>query len=260
MAVQIVISLDFELGWGHRRFRPEYVRQLRERSHEVGPRIKRLIDCFDAYEIPATWAVVGSLLENGDDPLYHRPDLFEYLLDSDVDHEIGAHSHTHPDFTKISDEEMSAEIANNKSAIEEWGISPKSFVYPLNQVSRPQLLAEYGFTHYRYDPVTTRAQRLYEHIFPRIRHPSSRSDEEPDRVPTSMFLAARHPTVLRELHARRLFHEGVKQSGGVVQFTLHPHNVVTDPNLFTFIEWVFERIHELREENEIQCVVMEGVV
>lgn len=254
MPVKVVISLDFELGWGHRRLRPEYVRRIRDQGEAIGTRIKRLIDCFETYDIPATWAVVGSLIEDGDDPVYYRPDLFRYLLESGVEHEVGAHSYTHPDFTELSGDEVGVEISKSRSAIKEWGLSPQSFIYPLNRVSQPEVLTEYGFTHYRYDPVISRIQRIREYVSPTIRYSTTEDDEELITVPSSMFLAARHPTALREFRYRRLFHKGVKRSDGIIHFTLHPHNVVTDPDLFAFIEGLFQRLTELREANKVQCV------
>lgn len=238
MTGTVVVSLDFELGWGHRRTRPEYVRKLREDPDATIDRIRELIDLFEEYEIPATWAVVGELVTEGDDPLFHNPDLFEYLLDSDVDHEIGLHSHSHRDFDSLSEAEAREDLEAGVSALAEWGIEPESFVFPRNRIGHVELLREYGFRYYRTDSQDSKFDKLKALISPQGTSLSIK-DETPLDVSGTMFLAAHHP----EQFVRWKVKWDLKRaalSGGLVHYWLHPHNVATDPHLLSMLEDVFQ--------------------
>jgi peptidoglycan/xylan/chitin deacetylase (PgdA/CDA1 family) len=49
---------------------------------------------------------------------------------SDMGHEIGAHSHRHPDLTTLSQELLEKEIATNVTTLHELGFHRTSFAYP----------------------------------------------------------------------------------------------------------------------------------
>lgn len=167
----VVLSLDAELGWGfHDLDSPPMARV--EHAREGW---KQLIECFEEFAVPATWAVVGHLFladcdgEHASHPAGRewfaaergrwrsRPDLrfanglIERLQASAVDHEIGCHSFSHVLFgDRGTDRTLAlAELDASVAAAREHGISLSSFVFPRNVVGHRDTLAEKDFTCYR---------------------------------------------------------------------------------------------------------------
>jgi peptidoglycan/xylan/chitin deacetylase (PgdA/CDA1 family) len=164
------ISLDFELAWGTRG---------RPAASRVGPyldgtrdAIWRLLGLFEQYEIPATWAVVGSLLMGGTGttrrhpllsgeefsdipagdattaPRWYAEDIVERLLDHPADQEIACHSLTHrfADPTESGKESFRRELRQFRQLFEERYLEqPTSFIYPKAKMAHFDVLVEEGF-------------------------------------------------------------------------------------------------------------------
>lgn len=167
----VVISLDAELAWGFHDLQD----LPHGRINNARTAWLRLVELFDEYEIPATWAVVGHLmLEQCDgkhenhpassgwfsrDPgglasgksNWFAPDLIEAIQHASVNHEIGCHTFSHVDFgtNSTSPEVVEAELQECTKIADEWGIQLESFVFPRNNTGYRDLIAEYGFTCYR---------------------------------------------------------------------------------------------------------------
>jgi peptidoglycan/xylan/chitin deacetylase (PgdA/CDA1 family) len=135
----LVISADFELGWAYRYARPiaDTQRQIRQVAEQTRRNLPALLEIFDRYETPITWATVGHLFldscrrlegkahpnlprppyfENewwvyqvgdwydadpctslADAPEWYAPDLIRNILAAKVKHEIGCHTFSHID-------------------------------------------------------------------------------------------------------------------------------------------------------------------
>lgn len=166
----IVISVDAELAWGSHDF--ETVPTDRVESSRDG--WKLLLDQFDRYELPATWAVVGHLFLRECDGVHadhpsldgwfdadpggtasENPEWFDHglvdaVLEANVEHDVGGHSFSHRQLNPDLPPEIArAEVAATVEAAEARGLELKSFVHPGNVVAHEHLLAEYGFTCYR---------------------------------------------------------------------------------------------------------------
>jgi len=167
----VVISIDAELGWGfHDRDSPPTDRLANARS---GWRM--LVDLCDAYEVPATWAVVGHLFlrdcdgrhedlpslegwfrsERGPNRLPRSlrfgDGLVEYLLNADTDHDIGSHTFSHVEFgvPAVTDSIARAEVRESIACARERGCSPTSFVFPRNNIGHTHVLESCGMRAYR---------------------------------------------------------------------------------------------------------------
>ncbi|WP_312912556.1 polysaccharide deacetylase family protein [Natronosalvus caseinilyticus] len=167
----VVVSVDAELGWGFLDLHPppaDRIERCRRGWHA-------LREAFEAYDVPATWAVVGHLMledcdgRHVDHPapagwferertdwkdrpdLRFGPDLVRSVLESPVDHEFASHSFSHVLFGAPStDRELArAEFERALDLADEWGLECSSFVYPRNNVGHRAALAEAGFTAYR---------------------------------------------------------------------------------------------------------------
>lgn len=257
MTGTVVVSLDFELGWGHREIRPEYVEELRDEEDMVDARVRRLIDLFEAYELPATWAVVGKLLTPGSDPLFHNRQLFEALLDSTPDHEVGLHSHAHRPFDELSLDEARDDVEAGVEVLREWGVVPRSFVFPRNRVAHTDALRDHGFTRYRDAAAARRFRRIASAWFPDVVE-LPLAGTAPIGLPETLFLAARRPDwYLRRSVERSL--ERAASTDGLVHYWLHPHNVVTEPTLLTTLEAAFSQIADSRSDGAIEVRTMDAV-
>jgi peptidoglycan/xylan/chitin deacetylase (PgdA/CDA1 family) len=182
----VVISVDAELGWGfqHRQSPSEEQVQRGRWGWE------RLIELFDDFEIPATWAGVGHLLledcngrhddhpagsewfvrerERWDD----RPgvrfgsDLVDVLRSSAVDHDVGYHSFSNIDFgaEETTRELARAELQRCKRLADAHDLPHATFVFPYNSVGHRGLLAAEGFRCYRggWSPDGGRLRKLAE--------------------------------------------------------------------------------------------------
>lgn len=167
----VVVSLDTELAWGfHDRDHPP-----RDRIDAARGAWRWLLDRFEAYSIPCTWAVVGHLFLDGCDgvhadhpsvagwfdrdpggdestaPAWYAPSLVAAVADSDVDHEIASHTFSHVEFgDPTTDSRLArAELRRSLALAEEWGIELESLVFPRNRVGHRDVVADAGFSAYR---------------------------------------------------------------------------------------------------------------
>lgn len=129
------ISIDHELLWGRKdlNIKPFIASIIKERKI-----IKKILNLFKKYDIPATWAVVGKISEQGN-PLWHAPDTIEEI--KKVKHqEIASHSYSHEIFTEIDRNTAEREIIKSKA---------KSFIFPRNKIAFLDLLKKHHFWTYR---------------------------------------------------------------------------------------------------------------
>ena len=101
-----------------------------------------LIKFFNQLEIPVTFAVRGQLTKV-------NSTVLELLLESPIKHDIGAHGYYHKTFTSLSEAEAQNELEMISEGMNQFGIRPKSFVYPKNKVGHLPLLEKYGYKCYR---------------------------------------------------------------------------------------------------------------
>jgi len=174
----VVLSLDAELAWGfhdHDELAEDRVSAARESW-------LRLLELFDDFEVPATWAVVGHLMldscdgEHADHPTpdgwfdrdpgtwegrddrWYGSTLIDAIEDADADHEIGSHTFSHVEFGHTTREIAAAEMRECVEIAEDRGVSVDSVVFPRNYVGHRDVLAAYGVTSYR----GTKPRRWYD--------------------------------------------------------------------------------------------------
>lgn len=178
-----LLTVHVELAWGFiERVRIEkWCLRAAEKVRDImGPLLKLVRD----YEIPVTWAVLGHLFLDHckcdrcphpdmprpnyswfkgdwykfdpcsnvrDAPVWYGKDivqkLFDFAEDNLVEQEIGCHSFSHQMFGDpgCSEELARAEIDKCLALMKIYGISPKTFAFPLGSVGYTNLLKEKGF-------------------------------------------------------------------------------------------------------------------
>ncbi|WP_159904798.1 polysaccharide deacetylase family protein [Salinirussus salinus] len=170
----LVVSLDTELVWGMFDTGPvDPVRYAGTRSV-----IRNLLDLFDRYQIPVTWALVTHLLidcrgsepneqsysdscerdnrnvalpcqQEMDPELWYEPRVLNWLENARMDHDIGSHTHTHLVFSESTREDARVDIEQSMAVAKRYNIDLSSFVYPRNEIDHQDLLSDVGFEVYR---------------------------------------------------------------------------------------------------------------
>jgi len=178
----LCISADFEMNWA-----------TRDRFRKTGILTRKffpgLLEFFERFGIPVTWATVGHLfLENcekdgerphpdviegeegwfdvdpcsnlRDAPGWYAPDLIRRVMGSPVRHEIGCHSFSHADLSdercdspyapKSCNYEVAAsELKKCVEVMEPFGLVPRSLVFPKNYEGNFEAMVENGLTCFR---------------------------------------------------------------------------------------------------------------
>lgn len=271
------LSLDFELAWGTLdRGRDGFYRPLCRAEREQA--ITRLLDLLAKHGIPATWAIVGALFEDGADDLLHAPDLIEEIQRCPVPQEIGSHTFTHPVMTMVTREQAHRQFALAVESAAKAGVRPRTIIFPRNQIAHLDLAREYGFTCYRTpeprwycgagerDPLS----RL-GHLADVLAATTPRSVEPVldefgmMAIPGSMlytpsFGIRRHiPAALRVTRARRGLQEAIRNRN-VFHLWFHPTDIVVNMNeMLAGLDQILHLVATYRDAGELEVQPMAGL-
>lgn len=101
-----------------------------------------LVDLFEEYEIPATIGLRGQLLDV-------KSSVIEYFMKSPVKFDLAAHSYYHKKFLMMPREEAEEELRKTSESMIRFGIKPRSFIFPRNEIGYLDLLEKYDYLCYR---------------------------------------------------------------------------------------------------------------
>lgn len=167
----VVISVDAELGWGFH----DYPSPPMARIEAARSGWNQLLELFECFQIPASWAVVGHLFLDSCDGVHRghplapewfsrertlwkdRPEfrygggLITNLVRSPVPHDIGCHTFSHVvlDESAVDQAVVEAELNAALKAGQSHDISYDSFIFPRNHIGFRELLVDAGFITYR---------------------------------------------------------------------------------------------------------------
>ena len=146
----LCISIDTELLWG--RLETDH-NPFISRAQKTRRIIKQLLVLFEKYDIPATWAIVGSLYIPPNNKvkysnLWHAPEIIKEIK-KHKNQEIACHSYSHPNFDQITLKQAETEIKKCIELAKKQGIKLNSFVFPKNIIKHLDSLKKHGFTNYR---------------------------------------------------------------------------------------------------------------
>lgn len=283
----VLFSMDCELAWGFADLSPpvERVDKMDTDSSSVRDAYRTLIELFDDHSFPATWAFVGHLFcdscrqdshptndlttaadphtSRSADPLYYGPDLIDTVLQADVDHDIGGHSFTHPEFTQIDEATARAELETMIEVAGNRGIDISSFVFPRNSVAHTDLLDELGISVYRtgtvgsnyvlregIKPFLTRDQQFWS--IPPVT--PERTADGLLRVEASRLL---HEVRWCYLHPWRL--KRTLQSmdeGEIAHFAFHPHDLLGYYRLDWVLDNVLDVVETFQSRGDVRAITM----
>jgi peptidoglycan/xylan/chitin deacetylase (PgdA/CDA1 family) len=279
----VVISLDAELGWGFHDHDDPPERRIRRARWGW----RRLLELFETFDVPATWAVVGHLLleecdgVHADHPLgegwFSRerkswadrpqwrfaPDLVEAVLAAGPDHELACHSYSHVVFDgSVGRDVTRAEVAGCLAAAESYDVSMRSFVHPRRVVGHRDVLSEWGFDCYRGRPTRSRsvAGKLRNVVSPDPVLVSPSVDEYGlISIPESLYLfgfEGRARSLIEPVFGDPIVREACRgidaaaEQEGVFHMWLHPNNVTDDRDV-SRLRAVLTHLDARRDEVEI---------
>ena len=100
------------------------------------------------------WYQVDPCTDYQRDPAWYAPDLIAQILHAKAKHEMACHSFAHGGFGSYCPPEIAeANIAACFEAMEPFGLKPKTWVFPGNDVGNFEALAKKGFRTVRSFPV-----------------------------------------------------------------------------------------------------------
>jgi peptidoglycan/xylan/chitin deacetylase (PgdA/CDA1 family) len=236
---------------------------------------------LDAYEVPATWAVVGRLLlePDGDripprepSSWYYAPYLPELIGSAEVMHEIGTHtfSHTYADDPAVSVDVWREDLEAACRISGEYGLALRSIVYPRNQVRYTELLPDYGIIAYRgVERNWYQNRRGALHFVDRaLGLPATtygladlKVSDRLVNLPSSQFLLAYDgvrqmiPTASRVRQACLGLRRAARL-GEVYHLWFHPFNLGTSPRMFDALERILREVCRRRDSGDLSVLTM----
>jgi hypothetical protein len=238
------ISIDTELLWGRKDL--DYAKFI-EKTKQERKIIKNLLALFRKYEIPVTWAIVGKLYEKGD-KLWSGLDIINWIKKEKI-HELGSHSYSHEDFTKISARVAQKEFKNPKGL---------SFIFPRNHIAHLDLLKKAGFKSYR-----AKDKSELELLIPRIPPTSNpKINKGLIEIPSSMYFVSNRgtrkyiPYGLRLLKSKFAIDKAINKRE-IFHLWFHPIDFVDSANtLLKEFEEILKYANKKRTEELLEIKTM----
>lgn len=275
-----ILSLDTEIAWG------TGTHALARYAHcfdNYPTLLNRLVGLMDAYDIPATWAVVAHLLIEPDDARallrqpqawYHAPYLLDTVCSAHAKHEIGTHtfSHVYTDDPAITREVWRRELNTAAQIHRAHGLPMRSIVYPRNLVAYTDTLADYGVVAYRGIEQNWYGNRRGAfHLLDRaLGLPPPTYDptglkvaEKLVNLPASQFLMAYDgvrgsiPTASRVRQAKWGLDSAVRRNH-LYHLWFHPFNLGTSERMFEALEHILRDVARRRDAGQLRVMTMAG--
>ncbi len=197
-----VISLDTELAWG-RINDPELPFYL-DQCLQASDIIKELLELFDGFEIPATWALVGrmfdekgleyalsefypdidlkeltadNVMHNNSNSAIRFNDVVDLIKRTTAEHEIASHSYNHVLFDTLERDDAKLAIQDiemQKEAFKNVNVKPETIVFPQDKIGCLDAFNQAGYKYFRGklkeqkmdNGVVNKVNRQLAHVFP----------------------------------------------------------------------------------------------
>jgi peptidoglycan/xylan/chitin deacetylase (PgdA/CDA1 family) len=154
MAGKLTISIDLELAWGFWDILTPDILRLSETMER--PICDKLVELFDRYHIPVTWALVAAMLDRasvqgrpGNEASWYAPEIVDRIRAAKTSHEIGSHGGRHVYYDRMSEVEAAEDLDFVKQVHRDHDLTLDSFVFPRNAVGHLGLLARAGLRTFR---------------------------------------------------------------------------------------------------------------
>jgi peptidoglycan/xylan/chitin deacetylase (PgdA/CDA1 family) len=277
---KLTISIDLELAWGV--WDVLTAEQLRLAETAERPICAALIELFDRYQVPATWAIVAALLDEpsarsrpASRACWYAPDIIEQLARAKTAHEIGSHSGRHIYFDSVAASEAQADLEFAREIHRANNLAFDSFVFPRGACAHLEELARVGLRTFSHADVgwtskaaragrpVARAANLVDKMLPITPCPTAaRQRDGLIELEKSMLLIGRNG--LRRLAlpgvTRAKFQRGLKrafETGGIFHFWFHPSNFYyRQHEQLATLAWCLEHAAEEASRGRIEIRTM----
>ena len=284
----LVISFDVELAWGaieSERWRLRQINGVYERTRTV---TRQLLEAFDSYEIPATFAIVGGMLEapgkwvldhlpeqardrtwqalhDGKSSSFHGCDMIEMITRTRIRHPIASHSYSHTRFLHpgVTREFVREDLRNY------WRVMPvelnsiPALVFPQNDEGYYPEVLESGFRAIRgCDPEPSgryRWQRQLKSVI--VTPPMSEITDVGNGLVRNTgslrFISGRRRRLLLVERLGRLGLNRVVSGGGTLHVWNHPYNFAESPGLLSAFVRFLRKAAVFRDQGRLAIGQME---
>lgn len=287
---RLVISLDFEIGWGVWESERWRARQARDVYRDLRPALRRFVDFLDARQLALTWATVGAMVSPRADGEFdylpgaardhiHRflaeaapdtidgRDLFDIVSGARTPQHFASHSYSHTrfDYAGMTGEALTTDLARSTARMAELGHPVDALVFPENIVAHWDALAANGIRVGRLPAPQVRPTGLgpLDRVLSRtIAAPPLAQDSAGGTGVAahsgSLFfnwygaaLSLRRAMVERQ--ARLGLAEAVR-TGGTLHLWLHPFNLTDTPDMVGALERFLNEAAVQRDQGRLDIV------
>ena len=288
MSGKLIISFDFELGWGGIENGLWSSREKMGVYKQMPETIASLVNLFDKHEFPVTWAVVGAMMQDSSTldvehiPDHYRkliketvtaaradtffaPDLVSLISETNVNHEICSHSYSHVrfDLQGVTEKVIQRELCLFEQALKPVLSRAASFIYPYNIEKYEIALSKYGYLAIRGGALQDYNSRLgaaYNYFFnpPPMSYCTSINDNT-FRYSGSMLFNPGYKHMYRLPFVERRARRGIQMaasSGDALHIWCHPFNFSEKPELLKAFTRFVEYVLPYRERGELDVVTM----
>lgn len=288
---RVTISLDFELGWGDIESGLWKPRQHRGVYRDLRAAMARFVAEADDLEIPMTWATVGGMIADpsaedfdhlpprfaaaardflkvADAPSRDGRDLFDLVQGMKTRQDIGSHTFSHTRFA-IADYDKAAkaqDMALSLRTLKARGVDQASFVFPLNQASDLDVLADAGVRVARLSPKRPKSKmgKMAELLKGYVPAEVETAGPNGLRCKSGSLLYSwsdRSSWPLRRIAIKRQTAKALRKaatSDYALHLWLHPFNLSGTPRLLDDISGLLIEIAGLRDAGRIDVTTMQA--
>ena len=148
------ISIDLELAWGvWDKINQNHLNNAINLERKI---VDKLLDIFNYYDLPVSWATVGALIDKnnkminvGDKKAWYAPDIIDKIINSKTNHLIASHSYAHPNFKETNENIIIEDFKKAEYFFKTLDIKPNVLVFPRNQVAHLSILKKFNYKFYR---------------------------------------------------------------------------------------------------------------
>jgi peptidoglycan/xylan/chitin deacetylase (PgdA/CDA1 family) len=252
-----MVSIDTEMKYAY-RFYPDLkiVRMLQNHEDTALAAIDSILQLFETYKVPATWALVGRLF-------YEHSEIVDKIREMTIQHEIGYHSFSHIRFSESSRQAAKKELDQGLKIQDDFGVDFKSFVFPENKIGHVDLLHQYGYEIYR--GANMGGKSIGKPLFVRAKNFAMSKIVAPPvkplwkdgiwEIPSSMMFYDSPYFQTLSLRAKRGIRKAIAD-GNAFHMFIHPQDVLLDPRLLDRFEKVLQFVNVETEENRLIPITM----
>lgn len=199
------------------------------------------------------------------------PELVDMLKMSSFDYEIATHGFTHVDLSKCTATDLRFEMDGIKMWERHHKIAAETIIFPRNKINLDLLKIMPSLKGFRQPPKNKfstgslkRMVSLAKELYPFPESEQIVFGDLATKLPGDFFINWRRGarklvptgiTISRAVHAM----QHAADTGGTVNFWLHPHNLITGSKGFDLLERILEEVSKMDQLGKIDTVTQTEV-